>query len=291
MLSIHLLNVSKTFSNYYINKSICGIKTKNFKTIKNYSKFLTQENIYNLNVSSQILCKNKQTRALLYNNPAKLIFNYNLLRCNSLYTTNEVLKENHDKHLEAIHKKYPNPKTILYNYYTVVSNELKENYQPITNYKFIPRKSDTKREHGWVCTMTVKWPEEYKVTVTSQSKTDSSVKAAFKILCFLDSAGKIVNNGQPVIYDREEFDRITKKTYLPIVLDPEVENMLKEIRNIYDKKLKNLTENFRNAQTGVLEESTMESDDYSTWAVGENQQDMRVYFAKESVHLPIQEHR
>lgn len=263
------------------------------KTLKLYIFHKGYGNIPNLNsVSNKYFSTTTKKVALFKSDSCK--YESNIFQFNPFSTSLNVSNHKHlDKELEIINQKFPNAKNLLNNFYTMVSNELQASFQLNTYYKLAPhRKGDKYRE--WMCTYYIKWPEEAKISAVAFTKGEASKKAAIKVLYLLDKAGKILDNGQPLLYDKETFDKVTRKNHVSLVLQSSTENKLLEICNIYESNLREQIQNcsFENS----TEERTLiydnEHDFKNSWSLMQQRnQNIYNYFAKESVQLPIQAHK
>lgn len=220
-------------------------------------------------------------------------FQNNFIRKNSFCTTKPVLNDKKvlESELQSLLIKYPNPKGVLHSFYTIVFNELKLPNQINSSCKVAPhRKGEKKRE--WTCTFSIKWPKEKKITATAYTKGEASMIAALKVLQSLKNEGKISEAGQPILYNKEEFKKITKNTYFPLVFNKETEKNLVNICDIYENNLKNNLENHESTVETEMQHLVDEENfshkyslDRQRWGSVYN------YVAKELVELPINAHR
>lgn len=185
---------------------------------------------------------------------------------------------------------FPSPKTVLNNYYTMVSNELKIQNPMTIHYKSsVPKKSTNKTE--WSCTYSIKWPSEHKTTASAATKTEASRKAALKLLVWLNTENKILKNGQPLLYNQDELKQIKKQTYIRLELDEATKKGLEQIRAEYETiKMQMDIESESDEsihfddETGCVENIAWPSNQH-------NNSSIKKYEAVESMQLPIREYR
>lgn len=94
-------------------------------------------------------------------------------------------------------KLYPEPKQCVHSCYTRVSHELKKPSLYQVSYS-------SKNESEWQCEYKVSWPEENVFTAVAQNKRSAASSAAYKVLQWLHSLGKITQKGVPVVFEGDD---------------------------------------------------------------------------------------
>ncbi|KAL1501953.1 hypothetical protein ABEB36_007176 [Hypothenemus hampei] len=187
-----------------------------------------------------------------------------------------------DQPLLKIYHKFPHPKNILHNFFTILSEELKDK-----NLKIEPIYKSEEIKKGvmmWTASYNLKWPVEMKITARATSKKLASTKAASDAINFLQKHNKISTEGMPLIYHEREIKKLTKKKETVINLDKTVVDLLTNITQVFDKDLKPLVESTNFKVDNLLEDET----EYKSHNLKiPNYLGIQAYMAKEKIKLPI----
>lgn len=140
-----------------------------------------------------------------------------------------------DVDLHSVGKQFPQPKSILNNFYAMVSNEMKNaDLKITTHYKPVKRNKTTPI---WKCTYHVKWPEDIQFTYTASSKQEASHRVSLMALSWLKRLKKINASGQPIIDEPIDVKNLKKNHYSVLKLSVSSQQNLKDVIDIYDKDL------------------------------------------------------
>lgn len=213
----------------------------------------------------------------------------------TLYAGREEKSSVHD--LDQIKSLYPQPSGTLHNFFSVVAVELKEPKCEITpHYKSVQSSKKERKPVQWTCTYLLKWPDEMKFQSTASTKQEAACKAAWAALLHLEKSGKMVN-GAPKFYDKADVRQITRESNFTLNLQNKQIKQLESINNIFETKLLPLLSNEQMDNKFTFESNNLEttsqvelldnwlSDDKNSY------RHLDVYRAKESVELPVQNHR
>lgn len=217
-----------------------------------------------------------------------LTFRRFLSRNNSLLTNHPTIHSG-DRHAERISLQFPDPKHVLNNYYTIVSNELKIQNPLTIQFKYSSAKKGGGGKNEWVCTYVAHWPEEIKIMSNASSKSEASRKSALKLLCSLDKIGKILKNGQPILYDGEAKNEI-KNSNVTLKLNDETKIGLQQICDRYDSFMKDVVE----CKLLDRDETPVcgNTDDHVESVAWNNQRgDFKKYKAVETMNLTIRDYK
>lgn len=185
------------------------------------------------------------------------------------------------KEIYPILKKFPHPKSVLNNFYTILVEELKDkSLKPESSYK-------SEGKNGmWTCTYHLKWPEPMKVTARAATKKEASKVACAKVLDVLQSKSKICPEGLPLIYQKTEIKQLHKQKQTTVTLDRKTVRSMEEIINVFNTEMKGVVEQYFEKRVG--------GDDMLTEGGGSNFRTRQLqflgdqkYYAKEQIELPI----
>lgn len=185
------------------------------------------------------------------------------------------------KEIYPILKKFPHPKNVLNNFYTILVEELKDkSLKPECTYK-------SEGKHGmWTCTYHLKWPEPMKVTVKAATKKEASKVACAKVLEVLQSKSKICPDGLPLIYQKAEIKQLHKQKQTTVTLDRKTVRSMEDIINVFNTEIKGVVEQYFEKGVGgddmVIEGSGSNFRTRHLQFLGDQK-----YYAKEQIELPI----
>lgn len=185
------------------------------------------------------------------------------------------------KEINPILKKFPFPKNVLNNFYTILAEELKDkSLKPESFYK-------SEGKSGlWSCIYHLKWPEPMKVSAKAFTKKEASKAAAAKVLDVLQSKSKMCPEGLPLIYQKAEIKQLHKQKQTVVKLDSIAVRRMNDIINVFNTEMKGVVEQYFEKGIGtsdMLKEGT-----------GSNFRNRQLqflgdqkYYAKEQIQLPI----
>ncbi|XP_050296944.1 ATP-dependent RNA helicase DHX30-like isoform X2 [Anthonomus grandis grandis] len=184
-------------------------------------------------------------------------------------------------------QKFPFPKSVLNQYYQIVSEDLKNNsVKPITTYA----SNHKGQKVTWTCTYHLKWPTVAKISADHSTKKDASHTAAQKVLQLLLECGKMAPDGSPIIHTQDEIRKLQKQKRTKVELKAaEVDNM-RNIINIFNDNMKHKVDSVD--FVGSLDEFskdfiTEEQDCERKYKASPIFLGTAKYFAREKVSLPI----
>lgn len=185
------------------------------------------------------------------------------------------------KEIHPILKKFPFPKNVLNNFYTILAEELKDkSLKPECFYK------SEGKSGMWSCIYHLKWPEPMKVTARAATKKEASKVASAKVLDVLQSKSKMCPEGLPLIYEKAEIKQLHKQKQTVVKLDLKTVRCMEDIINVFNTELKGVVEQYF--------EKGVESDNMLFEGTGSNFRNRHLqflgdqkYYAKEQVELPI----
>lgn len=284
-LNLSKSNISSKHNTTLLNPNL------NVKQYLNNNSFKCFTSLSNHNRHS-LITKQQIDNCKLYNN--RLLYISQYLGDKKSFENDKI----NAKDLEILSIQYPQAKNVLHNYFTVVSNELKVNYKVSPVFKKSVTKKNDKNPLYWTCMYHIKWPEDLKFQHTALTKIEASSKAACKALLYLQNSGKLLKNGSPVIYDKEDAKKITRESNFSLILDEMTETKLNTISSIFESNIKPYIssiamdeDDFSRIETNA---TLAEADVLSDWSLGRQKTNKRLlqfYKAKETVELPIQNHR
>ncbi|KAJ8935402.1 hypothetical protein NQ314_012821 [Rhamnusium bicolor] len=188
-------------------------------------------------------------------------------------------------------KLYPAPKNVLHNVYDLLSSEMNKKLLKLTpNYKSVKDQKNSK----WICMYHLHWPEEIKFLAMDTKKSVASHKAALVALSWLKNNGKINNEGMPIIYEKDEIKKLSRKTFPALSLDKKTVEYMKKIIELHQTQIvphiiKSKLEidpnnNSLESESGLVEEPA----DINLKSVNRQKYiGLEQYMAKEKIKLPI----
>lgn len=204
-----------------------------------------------------------------------------------------------DQDLLRIKGKFPQPKTILHNFYGMVALELNDPTIRISPQYKLHGKNENMQH--WKCTYSVKWPEEIKFHKSAASKKEASAKAAWSALLYLQKIGKMTANGFPLVYDSTTVKKLTKENHLTVMLEPFVVDRMKLINNLFEQNIEPAINNERMDNEFLYENNNNNNEDVlsasdeviTDWFADQkvSAKNLKMYLARETVDLPIQNHK
>ncbi|XP_011865998.1 PREDICTED: putative ATP-dependent RNA helicase DHX30 isoform X2 [Vollenhovia emeryi] len=135
---------------------------------------------------------------------------------------------------KRVERLYPQAKSSLLSIYAVVGHELGDPAVLTSSVKNITA-NKTKR---WEVAFNVRWPEVMSFKETGKTKALASKNAAMKCLQWLEMNNKL-NNGKPIVYDKEVMRDMQHK---PVELNvtPEMLNSMSDLIKTYDTEIRSL---------------------------------------------------
>lgn len=186
---------------------------------------------------------------------------------------------------------FPTPKTVLHNFYQLCYGEQKMTARLSPTYRVVK----TGKTSKWICTYHIFWPQEIKFHAKDDSKKEASYKAALAALNWLRNEGKIKENGDPVIYDKEEVKQLTKKNIPSINLSSNTLQKIQNLITLYENELfPNILEDKDKTMGGNndLEESeSLTKEMYVENNKRRSSISKNSYMSKEKVNLPIAKYK
>lgn len=268
--------------------------SRQINTVKLYRNKLFHHNLKNVQINSNVRnysVLSRRNDEIVLQNCRKLLFPQQLSY--KLYV-DRVEKKKND--LDEIKSRYPQPTSTLHNFFCVVAEELKEPKCKITpHYKSLQNPKKERQPMQWTCTYSIKWPEEMKFQSTASSKQEAACKAAWATLLHLEKLGKIIN-GAPKFYDKAAVKQITRESNFTLNLENRQIQQLKSINNIFETKLLPLLSSEQVDNKYYFESNDSESasqEVLDNWPSDNkiSYKRLDIYRAKESVELPVQNHR
>lgn len=199
-----------------------------------------------------------------------------------------------DSTMKEFKTTFPTPKNVADNIYSLVSTELKSKQHILTpSYKH--RKKGV-NDSEWTCTLAVKWPEDMKFVAINRVKRTAASDAALTLLLWLKNNGKLSENNQPLIYSQEVVNSIKKDRSKSAILrlNPLAEHKMKQINAVFEAQMKDIVElSMKKSlnEQDVKDNQITEFSHINNSILRQTYRGTNFYLAKESVNLPISEHK
>ncbi|KAL2724088.1 ATP-dependent RNA helicase DHX30-like isoform X1 [Vespula squamosa] len=149
-------------------------------------------------------------------------------------TTNDKKLEKTEFSFEDMSTLYPNAFNSLKTIYSIVKNELNE--KDLFQIEYVQYKNNN--EIFWECILTVFWPKKKLFTSIQKNKSLASNDASLNCLYWLHAQNKL-KHGKPIIYTAKEIKARFMKP-IPIYLDSEILEEVKQLLQIYELNVKNI---------------------------------------------------